>query len=38
MLKQLLAEVPAGFICFILYVVTLKGMMGMWIMQMVTGS
>lgn len=36
MLKKL--DIPVGFICFILYVVCLKSVMGLWIMQMVTGS
>ena len=36
MLKKL--DIPVGFICFILYVLTLKAMVGLWVMQMVTGS
>ena len=36
MLKKL--DIPVGFICFILYVLALKAMVGLWVMQMVTGS
>ena len=38
MLKKLLAEVPAGFLFFILYVGALNAMVGAWLMGMITGS
>jgi len=39
MLKNInLAEIPWGFVAFIGYVLTLKAIVGMWVMQLVTGS